>query len=126
MKLTEHFDSSEFACPCCGQSKMQDHTMRRLEILRQLYGKPMRIVEGGGYRCSNFDQNEHSAHREGRAADPAIPREDLYRLIELAQRVQFTGIGVKNRNGRFQLHLDDAPNIPGIRPRPWVWTYDAG
>jgi len=104
---------------------MQLHTLRRLQALRTRYGQPIHIVEGGGYRCANYDSNEHSAHREGRAIDPAIPREDLFRVIELAQRVGFKGIGVKNRNGRWQLHLDDAPNLPGIRPRPWIWTYNA-
>lgn len=122
-QLSKHFRADEFACPCCGQSKMQPDTIARLERLREAYGQPIRVVEGGGYRCAAYEHSEHSAHREGRAIDPAILREDLFRFIQLAQAEGFTGIGAKNKDGRWQCHIDDAANLPGIRPRPWFWTY---
>jgi len=122
-QLTQNFWAHEFACPCCGASHMNEQTMKKLQALRGRYGKPIHIVEGGGFRCANYDKSQYGAHKEGRAVDPTFPREDLYRLIQLAIRCGFTGIGVKNKDGKFQLHLDDAPNLTGKRPRPWIWTY---
>ena len=124
MKLTEHFALNELACPCCGQAKMDPGFMQRLEDLRVAWGHPMRIVGGGGYRCPIYEKSEHSAHREGRAVDPVILPDQIYSFVQLAMAHGFKGIGVKNRSGHFQVHIDDAVNLPGIRPRPWLWTYD--
>jgi hypothetical protein len=119
----ETFMPNEFVCPCCGEERMQKETLQKLQRLRNWLSKPMRIVEGGGYRCPQYETSQHSAHREGRAVDPGIQREDLYVAIQLGMSVGFKGVGVKNKDGRWQLHLDDAANLPGIRPRPWMWTY---
>lgn len=119
--LSENFSSQEFGCPCCGRSDMDPGFIARLQALRTEYGKPIRPVFGGGFRCTVYD-GKNGAHSEGRAVDPACPREDYPWLIEAAWYYGFTGIGVKNRAGEFQLHLDDADPGPG-RPRPWIWTY---
>jgi uncharacterized protein YcbK (DUF882 family) len=120
--LTKNFDSSEFKCPCCGDTRMRQSTMDRLQRVRDKYGKPIAIVSGGGFRCASYDDSK-SAHKEGMAADLDVPRGSLFRLIRYAMEEGFTGIGVKNHDGRWQLHLDDAPEIPGVRPREWFWTY---
>lgn len=119
--LTKDFSVYEFKCPCCGESRMDLDTVKRLQTLRDLYGKRIDIVEGGGYRCAKYDENL-GAHYSGRAVDPGVPREDLYAVMKLAFEVGFTGIGVKQKKGRWQLHLDDAP-ATAARPRPWIWTY---
>lgn len=120
--LSENFSAVEFACPCCGQSKMDhDFIHRFLQPLRSEYGKPISIVFGGGYRCGVYDRSD-GAHPLGMAADPDVPREDFPWLIEAAWYYGMTGLGVKNKGGRFQMHWDTAPPGPG-RPRPWVWTY---
>jgi uncharacterized protein YcbK (DUF882 family) len=119
--LTKNFSASEFACPCCGESKMDPRTMSRLQSVRDTYGKRIDPVEGGGYRCLAYD-GRHGAHTLGQAVDPGIPRGDLYEFIGIAMRLGFTGIGVKQKSGRWQLHIDDADGTP-TRPRPWVWTY---
>ena len=120
--LTTNFSAYEFECPCCGQSNMRPETLERLQKLRDDYGKSMSFVKGGGFRCLKYD-GKAGTHTQGRAVDPNTPKEDLYLLIGLAMQYGFTGIGVKNKKNRWQLHLDDAENQPGIRPRPWVWTY---
>lgn len=120
--LSKNFSAWEFACPCCGESKMATRTITRLQRVRSRYGKPMGIVPGGGYRCAKYDDSK-TAHRTGEGVDPSVPRGDLYRVIQIAMEEGFTGIGVKNKSGRYQLHLDDAAEIPGVRPRPWIWTY---
>lgn len=121
----EHFKPDEFACPCCGHEKMHKDTLSKIEGLRVRYGKPIKIIEGGGYRCAAYSSSQHSAHRDGRAFDLGVPNTDYHKIISIATILGFAGIGVKNKGGQYQLHLDDAVNIPGIRPRPWVWTYDS-
>ena len=120
--LTKNFSADEFLCPCCGESCMHPSFMARLQNLRSEYGKPLGIVEGGGFRCAEYDKSK-GAHPEGRAADLTYPREDHFLLLSLALKLGFTGIGDKNRDGKFQLHVDDAQAIQGVRPRPWKWTY---
>lgn len=121
--LTNNFSSSEFACPCCGKSEMDPQFMDRLQALRSEYGDTILIAKGGGFRCENYDTS-NSAHKEGKAADLLYPRRNHYRLLQLAFKHGFTGIGDKNKNGYFQLHVDTADDIPNVRPRPLKWTYN--
>jgi len=121
-RLSDHFTVAEFACPCCGQCRMDPAFIQRLEALRREWGRPITPVKGGGYRCPEYD-GKRGTHTEGRAIDPAIAREDMYPFIELAFRHGFAGIGVKQHAGRWQLHIDDAPARLPERPRPWFWTY---
>jgi len=121
--LTKNFSTHEFACPCCGQAFMDKGFMFRLQRLREEYGKSFSPVKGGGYRCVNYAKSKCTAHREGKAIDPDIPKEDYFIFIKLAMKHGFTGIGVKNKKGHYQLHIDDALEIKGIRPRPYFWSY---
>lgn len=121
--LTTNFSASEFACPCCGRADMHPDFLARLQSLRTAWGKPFRPVSGGGFRCATYNKSPTGAHVEGRAIDPNISNADYIPFIKLALEHGFTGIGVKNKSGRFQLHLDDATEIAGVRPRPWLWTY---
>ncbi len=82
-KLTEHFDSDEFACPCgspqCVKTDMSLPFMEKLEKFRRLYGKPVTLVHGGGYRCKAYNARPEvggapdSMHLYGRAADILAP-----------------------------------------------------
>lgn len=123
--LTKNFGTDtdpNLCCPCCGQFKINTESLERLQELRNIYNHPIGIVEGGGYRCEAYGGSTTSAHFEGRAFDLAVPKKDLYLLIYLATNIGFTGVGVKNHGGRYQLHIDDA-EATDKRPRPWVWTY---
>jgi hypothetical protein len=119
--LSRDFSRDEFACPCCGESKMDPEFVDRLQSLRDKYGKPFSPVKGGGYRCEEYD-GKRGTHTLGVAIDPAIPRGDMYEFLLLAFNCGFTGIGAKQKGGRWQIHLDTAEAAPG-RPRPWFWTY---
>jgi len=121
--LTEHFDSSEMKCPCCGKADMNLGSVRRLERVRVKSGVPMPIVVGGGYRCYVYGGSMTSAHNEGKGFDLGIAAEDYHAVMKAAFAEGFTGIGVKNKGGKFQLHLDDAEELRGVRPRPCVWSY---
>jgi hypothetical protein len=120
--LTDNFSASEFACPCCGESKMDPNHMAQLQRFREIIGIKFSPVSGGGYRCRRYGELT-SAHREGKATDPGLPRDKIYEAVRIAMALGFSGIGVKQKNGRWQLHLDTAGEIAGVRPRPWFWTY---
>lgn len=123
--LTANFDSKNdnLHCPCCGQCKINRTSIERLQALREEWGKPFSMVEGGGYRCEIYNESSTGAHTEGKAFDVTVSNADYYNFIFLAMKHGFTGVGVKNKGGRFQLHLDDAESIYPQRPRPYVWTY---
>ena len=94
----------------------------KLQQLRTRYGKRMPILSG--YRCPHHPLwSATSAHGEGKAIDPGVPREDMFQVVKLAYDVGFTGIFLKNRGGSWQLHLDTADAIENVRPRPWLGTY---
>ena len=119
-----NFDESEFRCRHTGECHMDPAFMRRLQLLRTHYGKPMAITSGYRHRSHPIEarKSHPGAHVTGRACDIAVRGEDAHRLIGLAISLGFTGIGVQQKGtGRF-IHLDDLPNGAGF-PRPAVWSY---
>ena len=102
---------------------MDVNFMGKLQQFRNKLGVPFSPVKGGGYRCAMQNGSETGAHVEGKAVDPDFGKEHYHRALKIAFELGFTGIGIKQKKGRFQLHLDTAEAIPGIRPRPWIWTY---
>jgi len=95
--------------------------MLRLQTLRSVYGKPMRVTSG--YRCPEhpveMKKTQPGAHTSGCAVDISVDRADAHQLLKLAFAAGFTGIGVQQKgSGRF-IHLDtlDSPF------RPAVWSY---
>ena len=102
--------------------------MEKIETLRVLYGKPLKVTSGA--RCPKYNAKVSSTgmtgpHTKGVAIDLAVSGHDAYRLITLALSMpDFTGLGVKQcgpHEKRF-IHLDTLPNEPG-QPRPWCWSY---
>ena len=119
--LTLNFSASEFKCPCCGKSKMNKGTIARLQLLRADYAISFSPVDGGGYRCEEYEDKK-GTHYMGRAIDPGISRGDMYEFLALAIKHGFTGIGLKQKKGKWQIHIDDYEG-DARRPRPWLWTY---
>ncbi len=121
-----NFSSDELKCHHCGVYAMQPEFMDKLQALRTEYGKSMKITSG--YRCPVHNAKvsttgANGPHTTGQAVDVQCSGADAYRLMSLAIKHGFTGIGVAQKgphDGRF-LHLDTlaAPNYP----RPNVWTY---
>ena len=101
MKLSEHFDDTEFVCKCgCGKSiKMSTNLIDRLEKLHELMGAKA-IYINSGYRCENNPNGfKTDAHRKGIAADIMVQHKDdsFYtadEIAEAAERVGFGGIGL--------------------------------
>lgn len=119
-----NFSPSELRCKHTGELHMDSGFMGRLQALRNDYGKAMVITSG--YRDAAHPvearKSEPGPHNTGRACDVAVRGGDALRLIELAIKHGFTGIGVSQKGGGRFIHIDDLPHNHK-RPRPWVWSY---
>ena len=124
--MTPHFSRAELACRCgCGMLPAKDF-IEKLEAIRVVYEKPMKVNSAA--RCPEHNAKVSGTgrtgpHTTGRAIDIGVSGNDAHELLRIAMRVgYFTGIGVNQKgNARF-IHLDDLPNAPG-QPRPWCWSY---
>ena len=111
MKLTEHFDSSEFTCKCgCGKNYIDRKLVEKLEELRTDMNAHS-IVITSGYRCPSHSVavggSSTDAHTVGIAADCIVYKEkripfDVEEVAEHAEKLGFTGIGLMNG----AIHLD--------------------
>jgi len=124
--MREYFTESELACPCCGINKVKPSFRRRLNQLRHALGFP--LIPSSAFRCRQHNEDVgggvDSAHLAGRGIDFPIARGRAFRMVEEAQKLGFTGIGLRQKGDtdeRF-IHLDDLLNEPH-RPRPTIWTY---
>jgi zinc D-Ala-D-Ala carboxypeptidase len=117
-----NFSEAEFRCKHSGKVSMSPVFMRRLQHLRDVYGKPMLITSG--FRDATHPIEAKKAkpgpHNTGQAADVAVQGEDARRLIQLAITLGFTGIGVQQKGGGRFIHLDD---LGQGWPRPTIWSY---
>ena len=102
MKLSEHFDSSEFACKCgCGGMNkgagVNPRLVQGLEAMRQMCGCPLEL--SCAYRCPTHNAKVggvwNSQHVYGEAADvqtpPGYTPSELYAI---AERAGADGIGI--------------------------------
>lgn len=127
-----HFKPDELRCKHCGALRLDESFMDRLESLRVRCQVPFAI--NSGYRCLAHDEyvsgspsNLERPHPSGHAADVACFGEHAALIEYLARKLGFTGIGWRQHGptaGRY-VHLDDLTDIPGARPRPWIWSYPA-
>lgn len=122
----KYFTEKEMACTHCGECDMDHDFMEMLDQLRELYGKPLPV--SSGFRCPDHNiekvKKKLGAHTTGNACDLAVYGEEAYKILELAQQIGFTGIGVAqkgNVNARF-IHLDNLTKKDDF-PRPWIWSY---
>ena len=102
MQLSEHFDSSEFACRCgCGGmdngAGVNPHLVQVLERMRVILGVPLEL--SCGYRCPTHNAEVggvwNSQHVYGTAADVQKPYGvSLQRLYDAAEAAGADGIGM--------------------------------
>ena len=100
-RLSEHFDLSEFVCPCCRQANPDGRLVERLEKLHDLMGARAIIITSG-YRCPDHSVAvggyRNDAHTCNIAADIKVKKPDgswysSLDIAEAAERVGFSGIG---------------------------------
>lgn len=126
MNSTEHFSESELSCRCCKKSGMDPGFLRKLEMLRATFGRPMLITSA--YRCPEHNASVGEgklvgAHTLGMAVDVAVSGVDAFALLRTALGLGFTGVGVKQRGSERYLHLDAVPIGRIDIPRPAIWSY---
>jgi len=119
-----YFTEYELKCSHCGEHKMDDDFMTKIEALRHELDFPFTV--SSGYRCPEHPieaaKKAPGAHASGRAIDIACKGDKAHRLLEAALRMGLSGIGVNQKGDYRFIHLDDLENEEG-RPRPWVWSY---
>lgn len=119
MNWGKYFSEAEFRCKCgCGETKMDQAFIDRLNALREAYGAPLGV--SSGYRCPKHPIEAKKAatgmHTTGKAADFAVQGENAVKLLNIALQMGFKGIGVQQKgSGRF-IHLDD-------RESSTIWSY---
>ena len=121
---TQNFKRHEFACSCCGVSRIWPPFVLELQRVRIAFGGPMRITSG--YRCPQRNAvvggARYSAHVDGRAVDVSVAHGyDALDLVRAALECRITGVGVSRKSGgRGFVHLDMS-RAPGKRPA--LWSY---
>lgn len=117
MKITEHFDSKEFACPCCGRDDINKELVERLERLFAAIGAD-KIIISSGIRCPDYSVSvggyRNDMHVNKGAADLVVYKDgkpmSSFAVAAIAEDLGlFNGIGVIDEA---YIHLD----IRGIIP----------
>ena len=122
MYNSKYFSLAETECKCGCGTDLTDTFKQQCDELREAYGAPLTMTSGarcGSYNQKVSDTGPQGPHTTGGAADFAVARGDAFKLLGIAFRLGFTGIGIRQKGeGRF-IHLDKltAP------PRPNVWSY---
>src|SRR5574343_85090 len=108
-------------------SKMSRALVYNLENLRVYCGKPC-VLTCPAY--SNSGHSTNSQHGLGNAADLKILHSTLLEMYILAERFNFTGIGLYPNNGNPFIHVDMRPTDPLNVQSRWIaigdpnnWTY---
>lgn len=109
--LSPHFSRREFVDHITGEAVIEPELVQKLELLRELVGRPCVIVSG--YRSSATNRKvggaPNSQHLYGRAAD----LHSGYATVREAHIAGFTGIGVCHG---WAVHVDVRPGNPVVFP----------
>jgi uncharacterized protein YcbK (DUF882 family) len=105
--LTRNFSAEEFECKCCGKNEVSYELVKRLQWLRDRFGKPLVITSG--YRCDSHNKNvggkRNSKHALGLAADVLtvnMTSSELHTFLKLIFEFDFRGVGIASTF----IHLD--------------------
>ena len=114
----KYFKESEFNCHCCGQNKMDNEFLNRIDSARDLAGVPFKI--NSGYRCKKHNKeigsNQTSSHVKGLAADIGInTSSQRFAILTALIEVGFKRIGI----ARTFIHVDLDKN----KTQKVLWTY---
>jgi len=110
-----NFSKAEFDCKHTGKNEMQPDFMAKLQAMRTEAGFAFRVTSG--YRDPTHPQEAKKAapgwHSKGRAVDIACDATTAHRLLVLACKHGFTGIGLSQREGKPRfIHLDTRHTTP--------------
>jgi len=118
----KELQDKRLSCPCGCGAKVSDELLEKLNKLRNLYGKPVYIVQGA--TCKDYSVNHvgrkptstHISTEEENAVGVDISsktfdsKEDYFKFIACAVQVGFTGFGQGSKwvgaGSDTRLHLD--------------------
>lgn len=90
-----YFTEQELSCPCCGVYSIKDDALARLNLMREILGRPMII--NSAFRCSKHNKAVGgvgvSAHTLGKAFDVSLKGHDRFKVLEAARQAGFNGYG---------------------------------
>lgn len=126
-RISEHFNSKEFDCPCvdpkCKWTLIDELLMLRLEKMRERLGCPLIISRGGGFRCEGYQQELRergyetskgpSTHSGGMAVDLQTGKHSGADLEKVARECGFQAVGV----AKTWIHCDTRSGAT----RRWVY-----
>ena len=121
----KNFTKTQFDCKYTGKNEMKHSFMLRLDQLATDCAFRIRI--SSGYRdishpVEKAKDGATGSHPDGIAADLMVGWQQAFKVLEVAMRMGFTGIGIKQKGSKRFIHLDDSEAKEG-RPRPHVWSY---
>lgn len=120
----ENFSLEEFACKHCGENRIENELVDKLQLLRTEVGFPFKITSG--YRCADHSMEKNKSapgtHALGLAADIYLRGNQALQVLSKATEYGFTGIGVNQKGDARFIHLDISKDANG-RPRPHIWSY---
>jgi hypothetical protein len=109
-KISANFNREEFACPCCGEVKVSEILVDKLQELRDVINKP--IIITSGYRCLQYNKKvggySHSPHLTGEAADIKIKGMSTVTIAMIARHISYIRLGLYPNH----LHIDIRPANP--------------
>ena len=112
VKLSAHFNSTEFDCHgsgCCSQTLINEKLIEYLEKIREHFGKPITITSA--YRCPTHNRNVGGAtgsrHSKGDAADIVVSGVAPREVAKYAESIGVLGIGLYETSADgFFTHID--------------------
>lgn len=114
-KLSQHFHDSEFKCPCCDMTTVAGTLVSKLQQLRDIINKPIKVTSG--YRCKRENKkvggSDNSAHLLGEGADIQVKGMATVTLAMIACKIEGIRIGMYPNH----LHIDVRPANPS---RYWI------
>lgn len=102
--LSRHFSWREFACKHCGQVRLRDGLVARLELTRAEVGRPLVVVSG--YRCAVHNRAVGGAPGSRHLAGDAVDLKSGYLRPPQARKLGWKGIGVR---AGWVVHVDMRP-----------------
>lgn len=112
-----NFSEAEMRCKETGRCEMNPAFMDRLQRLRMLVGKPLKVTSG--YRDPSHSAErakpQPGTHAMGRASDIEANGQLQFFIVAQAVGLGFKGIGI----AKTFIHLDDWDGAP----RPNIWIY---